>query len=240
MESEREVILQSAGINGRPIELERVPAVIRASRMSYVIFEKPDLSLMGRFLMDFGMIQSQGDADYLAMRGTESSPYLYIAHRGEKSRFIGFGVEVDKREDLETLQRFHPGSVIEPMDEVSGGERLRLQDPNGFVVDVVHGRHKVPLIELGLPEVSTNRPGVARRVDVLRRAPLRPAPIARLGHVVLGVGQFALTVNWLMRNLGMIPSDVQYIANGEPGLAFLRFDRGNEPTDHHSVVALAA
>jgi catechol-2,3-dioxygenase len=208
--------------------------------MSYVIFEKPDLALMGRFLADFGMSNSQRNEHVLMMRGTGSDAYIYVAHRGDASKFLGFGVEVDSREDLTTLQKAIPHSEIEEMADVGAGSRLRLRDPNGFIVDVLHGRRKVPEIVIDRHLGPSNRTGAALRVNRPQRAPLAPSPVVRLGHVVLGAGHFALSAKWYMRNLGMMPSDVQYIANGQPALVFLRFDRGREPTDHHSIVLVAA
>ena len=39
--------------------------------------------------------------------------------------------------------------------------------------------------------------------------------------------------------LGLIPTDVQYVADGSPALAFCRLDLRDTPADHHTVVFVA-
>lgn len=41
-----------------------------------------------------------------------------------------------------------------------------------------------------------------------------------------------------MRALGLIPTDVQFLPDGSPSLAFCRLDLGSKPTDHHTVVVV--
>jgi hypothetical protein len=41
---------------------------------------------------------------------------------------------------------------------------------------------------------------------------------------------------WYQRVLGIIPTDVQYLADGSPTLAFCRLNLGEQPADHHTVV----
>jgi hypothetical protein len=77
---------------------------------------------------------------------------------------------------------------------------------------------------------------VTTRVNRTIRPPLEPAHIARLGHVVLQTTDFPTMARWYMRHLGIIPTDVQYLADGSPNLAFFRLDLGNTPADHHTVV----
>ncbi len=74
------------------------------------------------------------------------------------------------------------------------------------------------------------------RVNHAVRTPIEPARIARLGHMVLQTVEFARMADWYMRVLGLIPTDVQYLADGSPNLAFCRLDLGNQPADHHTVV----
>jgi hypothetical protein len=55
---------------------------------------------------------------------------------------------------------------------------------------------------------------------------------------VLAVSNFEESAQWYMKHLGIIPSDVQCVADGSPVLAFLRCDRGDQPADHHTVVVV--
>jgi hypothetical protein len=59
--------------------------------------------------------------------------------------------------------------------------------------------------------------------------------------VVLGRQEFRRNANWYMNTLGLIASDVEVLAElGEPMVAFMRFDRGDTPCDHHSIVVAVA
>jgi hypothetical protein len=74
------------------------------------------------------------------------------------------------------------------------------------------------------------------RVNRTVRTPIEPARIVRLGHVVLQTVDFQRLAYWYLRVLGLIPTDVQYLADGSPNLAFCRLDLGTQPADHHTVV----
>jgi hypothetical protein len=41
---------------------------------------------------------------------------------------------------------------------------------------------------------------------------------------------------WYLRALGLIPTDVQVLADGSPSLAFCRLDLRDQPADHHTLV----
>jgi hypothetical protein len=58
--------------------------------------------------------------------------------------------------------------------------------------------------------------------------------------MVLQVTDFPAMADWYMCHLGLIPSDVQYLPDGTPALAFFRLDLGSEPADHHTLVLLGA
>ena len=45
--------------------------------------------------------------------------------------------------------------------------------------------------------------------------------------------------DWYLRVLGLIPTDVQYLADGSPSLAFCRLDLRRPPADHHTLVFVA-
>jgi hypothetical protein len=61
--------------------------------------------------------------------------------------------------------------------------------------------------------------------------------VVRLGHLVLNTALPSATVLWLMRVFGMIVSDAQHLDDASaPAIAsFLRCDRGEQPTDHHTL-----
>ena len=59
--------------------------------------------------------------------------------------------------------------------------------------------------------------------------------MTKLGHLVLTSPNFPRKVQWYMRMLGFIPSDVLCLPDSTPAGAFMRLDRGPTPSDHHTV-----
>ena len=118
-----------------------------------------------------------------------------------------------------------------------GGTGVELQDPSGRCVWLLHGRGAVAQLPVRSSLVAdTNTVQHAPRVNRTVRTPIEPARIVRLGHVVMQTVDFANMSQWYMRHLGLIPTDVQYLEDGSPNLAFFRLDLGAEPADHHSFV----
>jgi len=54
--------------------------------------------------------------------------------------------------------------------------------------------------------------------------------------MVLGTPRWEDTARFYIDTLGLIPSDVQALPDGRPAVAFMRCDRGEDPTDHHTFV----
>jgi catechol 2,3-dioxygenase-like lactoylglutathione lyase family enzyme len=63
----------------------------------------------------------------------------------------------------------------------------------------------------------------------------RPAGVARLGHVVLGVSDLQATWDWWRSRFALLMSDEVRTPDGIMIAAFIRLDRGAIPTDHHSL-----
>lgn len=200
--------------------------ICRVSGLASLVMHRPDLDRARRFLTDFGLVLAAEADDRLDLRGDGPDPVLYTVHRGPP-RFGGLVLTVDDA-GLERLAAQRDVS-IEPHDAPGGGRRVRLRDPNGWPIDVVAGRRLRPVEPPPppLPSPRTNAP--------LRR-PVAPPTIQHLGHVALEVVDFEVTVRWYIEHFGLIASDVQHLADGTPALAFLRCDRGAEPTDHHTIV----
>jgi hypothetical protein len=220
------------------IPIVRPQPILRAQSMAYVRFSRRDPDAMDRFLRDFGLFPA-GEGTARFYRGCGDAPFLVSIEAGPEDAFLGFGVTAATAEDLHVLAAAAERPVT-ASEAPGGGIRVRLTDPDGLTVDVVHGA--APAEPLPAPtELSpVNTPGVKRRVNATIRPPLQPSPIYRLGHVVLQRPDFDRAAQWYMRHLGIIPSDVQVLASGAPVLAFFRFDRGAEPSDHHSVALLGA
>jgi hypothetical protein len=62
-----------------------------------------------------------------------------------------------------------------------------------------------------------------------------PPEILKLGHVAIEVAEYQKVCAWYTQHLGMIPSDVQVLPDGSPGVSFMRLDLGETPVDHHTL-----
>ena len=219
--------------------IERPDPIVRADAMAHVRFRRADGENMERFLGDFGLspVSSAGKSRFY--RGQGDDAYLVEIEQGPDDAFLGFGVSITDPADLERLAAA-TGVAIEAAEVPGGGRRVRLTDPDGLAVDVVHGAELAAGRAGPRTPSPVNTPGNKARVNQPIRPPLEPSPIFKLGHVVLQRPDFNRAAQWYMRHIGLIPSDVQVLADGSPALAFFRLDRGAEPADHHSVAILGA
>jgi catechol 2,3-dioxygenase-like lactoylglutathione lyase family enzyme len=215
--------------------MQRPEPIVCADAVAYVLFERPELKRQQAFLEDFGMRVAEATERALYFRGHGTSPWFYCAVRGDKARFLGAGYGVKTRDELEIISN-ETGVGIDDCDGPGGGARVRLKDPDGLIVDIVHGRVAVERIKCRSEAFIANTPGQKSRLNAGVRSTAEPSPLEKLGHMVLAVSDFEASSQWYMRHLGVIPSDVQCVADGTPALAFCRLNRGSEPADHHTVV----
>jgi len=218
------------------IRLERPEPLIKVDQLSYILFERPDLDLQESFMQDFGLLTYEKTDDALFMRGRDSEPYCFVALKGETPKYLGCGFSVNTRAELETLAAQGEGAgAIEPLNWPGGGERVRLTDPNGFIIDVIHGRTQIEPIPFRRETLPVNTPDQKNRVNRGQRAEHRATQVVRLGHAVHMVLDFDQSMQWYMKHLGIIASDVQCLADGTPSMSFTRLDRGDQPADHHTL-----
>jgi catechol 2,3-dioxygenase-like lactoylglutathione lyase family enzyme len=216
------------------VELSRSPApIVKANDLLFVHFERPDLARAEQYLRDFGLIVISKSDNELFLRGTGSRPYVYRVTRGARARFVGLGLSVSGLEDLQKLSRTF-GCRIETADGPSGGSVVRLRDPEGVEVNVLHGYSPSEPLPTR-PAILHNGPGQIMRVNDTQRPALEPPQVTKLGHLVLETPDFDKSARWYMDTLGFIPSDVMCLPDGTPVGAFMRLDRGDKPTDHHTL-----
>ena len=206
----------------------------KAIELTHLVFERPDLEQAEAFLVDFGLVVVSRSADLLYLRGTAPAAYCYRVHRGPAARFVGLGLAVGRRDELERLSRLEGASAIARAPHPGGGECTVLRDPSGFVVEILHERRRVEALPVREP-LALNVGSVVRRINDGQRAPARPPEVIRLGHVALEAAHYQATAHFYTRHLGFIPSDVQVLPDGSPAVAFMRLDRGETPTDHHTL-----
>jgi len=213
-------------------------SVIRIKDIAYVRFNAPDLDAMEAFLGEFGLARAERRDNALFARGSGPSPFVHVTHRGDAG-FAGLGFEADSEDDLHRLAKAADASV-ERSDAPGGGSIVRLKDPDGFAVDVIAGQAPASPLDLPAREPTNDGRGHARE-NMLKRVAAGPAHVVRLGHAVLNVTDFRVSEAWYKHHFGFITSD-EIALDGVPHPigAFMRCDRGDLPTDHHTLFLVGA
>lgn len=209
-------------------------SVIKVEDIAHVRFRAPDLARMEQFLNDFGLVRS-GDGsgpDRLFMRGRDGAPFVHATERGEPA-FLALGLRAAGVADLEALAA-HTGAAVEALDAPGGGKVVRLADPDGHSVEVVAGQAQAAPLPVDAPPAWNNALGRPRQRAV-KRVGAGSASVIRLGHAVLNVSDFRRSEAWYKDLFGFLTSDEIEAAPGFSLGAFMRCDRGDTPTDHHTL-----
>jgi catechol 2,3-dioxygenase-like lactoylglutathione lyase family enzyme len=210
-------------------------SVIRIADIAHVRFSAPDLEAMRAFLLEFGLAQPHVANGVLYARGAGDRPFLHATTEGAPG-FVALGLRAHSLADLEALAKAE-GLPVEPLDAPGGGHVVRLHDPDGHCVEVVAGQAPAPALPLP-PQPIHNDAREKTRVRTTLRLSDGPATVARLGHAVLEVKDFRASEAWYKARFGFITSDEIEAAPGFAIGAFLRCDRGDTPTDHHTLFLL--
>src|SRR5215467_1045700 len=112
--------------------------VIKAADLAYGRLRSPDLDKQEEFLTAFGMVRAERTKNALYMRGTDEPHHIHVTELGEP-KYIGIA--------------FHAASM-DDLDEPGGSKRVRLTDPDGFQVEVVHGMARLPKIPVHRPKIN--------------------------------------------------------------------------------------
>jgi hypothetical protein len=213
-----------------------VNPTIRVADLAWLEFVKPDLKRAETFARDFGFVVAARQSDALYLRGSLPGTPAVVIRKSPRSRFVGPTFKSAEQQDLHRLAQA-TGTKVHPLDEPMGGSVVHLTDPSGFAVAVVHVSQELPALPELAPQVL-NVGTTQSRVNVTQRPVRAPAPVQRLGHVVLQTPHFIRTLNWYLDTLGMIVSDFQFAPGRRdlgPVMAFVRCDRGSMPADHHTL-----
>jgi catechol 2,3-dioxygenase-like lactoylglutathione lyase family enzyme len=207
-------------------------SILKVEDIAFVRFRAPDLERMQAFLQDFGLAPVEHAGGRLFMRGCGPAPFVHVSEAGDPG-FIGFGLCASSLDDLERLAKSE-GAPVEPFVAPGGGFVVRLSDPDGFQIEVVAGQAPAAPLDEHLP-APWNRAGERNRVRTFKRIAAGPAHVIRLGHCVIKVADFRRSERWYKERFGLITSDEVELSPGVPLGAFLRCDRGDVPTDHHTL-----
>jgi len=205
---------------------------IKIEDVAHVRFQAPDLAEMRNFLEDFGLVIIEAGSHRLVARGDGAAPAVHITELGDPG-FVALGLRAASLDDLEALAS-REGVATEPLDLPGGGRRLMLADPDGHTVEVVAGQ--APAEPLPAPGAQPwNSIHGRERLRQPKRVTGGPSHVVRLGHVVLNVSDFRTSERWYKDRFGFITSDEIRLTPEIALGAFLRCDRGDTPTDHHTL-----
>jgi hypothetical protein len=213
-------------------------ALIKAKDMAYGRMRSPDLDLMEEFLTRFGMARAARTPTALYMRGTDPAHHIHVTEKGDP-KFVGFAYYAESEDDLKRIAIAPGASEIESIDEPGGGKRVRLTEPNGYQVEVVHGIATLAPIALKPRQKLNSGEDPLARAGELMRLPKGPSQVKRIGHGVLNTPKFRETVAWFRETLGFICSDDVYAGDKSNLIgSFNRLDRGDDYVDHHVFFCL--
>lgn len=214
--------------------------MIKVTDIAYVRFGVPDLAAMETFAESFGFVAVERSEHVLYSRGTDPSPYVHIAELSPDgvASFRGMAFEAASVEDLKAASQLEGASPVGKIEAPGGGVRVRFRDPDGFAIEIVHGRELLPALEVHKPR-PLNRGSDRQRLGELQRISAGPAQVKRLGHCVIRVSDFATSQRWYTEHFGFLTSDEVYL--GDPKnvvTAFMRCDRGDVHVDHHTLLCV--
>jgi catechol 2,3-dioxygenase-like lactoylglutathione lyase family enzyme len=207
-------------------------AGIKVTDVAFGRLQSPDLDKQEEFLTNFGMVRVERTKNALYMRGTNEKHHLHVTQLGEP-KFLGFAMFAKSEDDLKTIAKAPGASGIENIDEPGGGKRVRLTEPNGYTIEVVHGIQRLPPIKFDRQPINWRENLFERKGDLMRLK-REPAKVMRMGHAVMGAPDVKKTVQWFRETLGLIQSDDVYAGNPNNVIgSFNRTDCGDDYVDHH-------
>ena len=210
--------------------------VIKVHDIAWLEFEKPDLAAAEVFARAFGFTPVHRTAGELTLRGSLPGAPCVIIRKGTRSRFLGPAFRAAAASDLLRLADA-TGTKARPLPEHLGGMSVDVREPAGALVRVVADVIEHPALP-GQPVHTYNLGGAVDRINQAQRPPREPARVERLGHVVLQSNRYRASLDWYLQHLGMIVSDFLFFPgqrNQGPTMSFIRCDRGDTPSDHHTL-----
>jgi catechol 2,3-dioxygenase-like lactoylglutathione lyase family enzyme len=204
--------------------------------IAYVRYAAPDLHRMEAFLKDFGLSRAARTDRALYMRAADTQPFAHVTELAAAPATIGFGLLANSATDLDqAASQF--GVPVEASMAPGGGRRVRLKDPSGFEVDIVHGQQANAALPLRAPVATNPYTGRNRFGGVVRLAP-KPSTVVRLGHVAVLVKDYKASLLFYQQ-LGFRESDTLYVGQPENRIAsFMRCGLGAEYSDHHTIALI--
>ncbi|HXE03148.1 MAG TPA: glyoxalase [Methyloceanibacter sp.] len=207
--------------------------VLKVRDLAFARLRAPDLDAAEEFLDHFGMIKVERTPTALYYRGTEPAHHIHITEKAESPSFAGLAYELAVGDDLKRAAKLPGASGIETIDEPGGGKRVRLTEPNGYTIELVHGIARHERLPLAHQKLNIREERYSRVGEVMRIKP-GAAHVMRIGHAVLASPRVRETVAWFREMLGLVGSDDVYAGTKDNLIgSFNRLDRGDDYVDHH-------
>ena len=217
--------------------LPRPTAIGPGVEPAFLRWESRHLAPTERFWRDFGFHIVRSTPERLVARAAGTAYCIAVAERAAANRFVGPAFRMSDDTDLATYVHRFGARWLSPDTIPGGGRGVSLEDPSGRNVWLLQGQVRVEPLPMRAPvNLLSNTARHAPRINRTVRTPIEPAQVARLGHLVLQTVDFHAMAEWYLQVLGLIPTDVQYLPDGSPNLAFCRLDLGDQPADHHTLV----
>jgi catechol 2,3-dioxygenase-like lactoylglutathione lyase family enzyme len=216
---------------------ETTMPAFKVADLAWGRLQSPSLDEAEEFLVNFGMARVERTKDRLYMRGTDPAHHIHITHLGA-SKCLGVAFHVDDPDELKKAAKVSGATGIENIDEPGGGKRVRIKDPNGYEVEIIHGVE--PLAPLPIHKNVLNWGSEKhRRTDHLMRLPHGPSQVKRIAHAVFMTPEAKNVVKWYRDTLGFLQSDDVYVGSPDNIIAsFNRCDRGDNYVDHHVFLCI--
>jgi len=213
--------------------------VITVQDIAFVRYQVTNLDSMERFLLDFGLHRAARTETALYMRAAGNAHHVHVSELAASNAAVGFGLYARDATDLARLAS-HLDVQVEDNPEPGGGRRVRLHDPDGFIVDVLHD--DMPHAALPLREaIAANYGGAPQRLGRPVRLKPHPSGVMRLGHVAIHVSDFEKSLAFYRDVLGFRASDTYWAGTEQNTIAsFMHCGLGDQWTDHHTVAVIAS
>jgi len=215
--------------------------MINVRDLAYGRIGAPDLDRMEEFLLDFGMVRADRTKNALYMRGTDGDHHhLHVTELGDPVH-IGMAWWAKSEEDLEKIAKVPGASNVHEIDEPGGGKRVTLPDPDGRIIEVIHGMEVAEDLPVRDVIINDGKHKFAR-TDLQRVSanPGQPSTVKRSAHVVVKTKSLKKFNKWYQSTLGLVASD-HIMAPDELSnnmMTFNHIDAGDEYVDHHVLLGI--
>lgn len=210
--------------------------LIRISSLAYLIVRRPDIEKAAQFFVNFGLVIDERSKGKIYLRGRSCESHIIILEKGT-AEITGVGFTASES-DLKKLSQAKDSQITKRNDGPMGGSYVSLNDPDGLSIEVNHGIRPLSALDSGnhLRDSVWNAPESSERVNETVRNDIEPRLVEKLGHTLWSIKNMAESLSWYQDTLGLITSDFQFLKGDDlPVVAFMRCDRGDQATDHHTI-----